>query len=36
MDLKEMPRSFRGHRYILYVIDKVTNYMITAPTKQSR
>ena len=36
MDLKVMPRSCRGHRYILYVIDEVTNYMITAPIKQSR
>ena len=31
-----MPRSSRGHRYILCVIDEVTNYMITAPIKQSR
>ena len=31
-----MPRSCRGHRYILCVIDEVTNYMITAPIKQSR
>ena len=30
-----MPRSCRGHRYILCAIDKVTNY-ITAPIKQSR
>ena len=36
MDLKVMPRSCRGHRYILCVIDEVTNYMITAPIKQSR
>ena len=26
MDLKVMPRSQKGHRYILYVIDKVTNF----------
>ena len=31
-----MPRSCRGHRYILCIIDEVTNYMITAPIKQSR
>ena len=31
-----MPRSSRGHRYILCVIDEVTNYMITAPIKHSR
>ena len=36
MDLKVMPRSSRGHRYILCVIDEVTNYMITAPIKHSR
>ena len=31
-----MVRSCRGHRYILCVIDEVTNYMITAPIKQPR
>ena len=36
MDLKVMPRSSNGHRYILCVIDEVTNYMITAPIKHSR
>ena len=36
MDLKVMSRSCRGHRYILCVIDEVTNYIIMAPTKQSR
>ena len=36
MDLKAMPRSNRGHRYILCIIDEVTNYMITAPIKHSR
>ena len=36
MDLKVMPRSSKGHRYILCVIDEVTNYMITAPIKHSR
>ena len=36
MDLKVMPRSSKGHRYILCVIDEVTNYMITAPIKYSR
>ena len=36
MDLKVMPRSCRGYRYILCVIDEVTNYIITAPIKQSR
>ena len=36
MDLKMMPRSCRGYRYILCVIDEVTNYIITSPIKQSR
>ena len=36
MDLKVVLRSCRGHRYILCVIDEVTNYMVTAPIKQSR
>ena len=36
MDLKVMPKSYKGERYILYVIDKVTNYIITAPVKQAK
>ena len=28
MDLKVMPKSQRGHRYILCVIDEVTNFLI--------
>ena len=36
MDLKVMPRSCRGDRYMLCVIDEVTNYIIMAPIKQSR
>ena len=36
MDLKVMPRSCRGGRYILCVIDEVINYIITAPKKQSK
>ena len=36
MDLKVMPKSYRGDRYILSVIDEVTNYMITAPVKQAK
>ena len=36
MDLNVMLRSCRGHRYILCIIDEVTNYMITAPIMQSR
>ena len=36
MVLKVMLRSCRGRRYILCIIDEVTNYMITAAIKQSR
>ena len=36
MDLKVMPKSFKGDRYILCVIDEVTNYIITAPMKQAK
>ena len=31
MDLKVMPRSHKGHKYILCVIDEVTNFLITVP-----
>ena len=30
-----MPRSHKGHKYILYIIDEVTNYLITVPIYQS-
>ena len=36
MDLKVMPRSQKGHRYILCIIDKVTNYLVSAPLYQAR
>ena len=36
MDLKVMPKSYRGDRYILCMIDEVTNYIIMAPVKQER
>ena len=36
MDLKVMPRSHRGHRYILCVIDEVMKYIIMPHIKQSR
>ena len=35
MDLKVMPRSHKGHKYILCIIDKVTNYLITVPIFQA-
>ena len=31
MDLKVMPRSSEGHKFILCIMDEVTNYIITGP-----
>ena len=31
-----MPRLYKGHKYILCIIDEVTNYLITVPIHQSR
>ena len=31
MDLKVMPRLQKGHKFILCVIDEVTDYLITVP-----
>ena len=31
MDLKVMPRLQKGHKYILCIIDEVTNFLITVP-----
>ena len=36
MDLKVMPRSHKGHKYILCIIDEVTNYLITCPISEAR
>ena len=36
MDLKVMPRSHKGHKYILCIIDEVTNYLVTVPIFQAR
>ena len=36
MDLKVMPRSHKGHRYILCIIDEVTKFLITVPIFQAR
>ena len=36
MDLKVMPRSQKGHKFILCVIDEMTNYLITIPIYCSR
>ena len=31
-----MPRSHRGHKFILCIIDEVTNYLITVPIYQAK
>ena len=36
MDLKVMSRSNKEHKFILCIIDEVTNYLITIPIHQSR
>ena len=36
MDLKVMPRSHKGHKYIFCIIDEVTNYLITVPINPAR
>ena len=36
MDLKVMPTSHKGHKYILCITDGVTNYLITLPIYQSK
>ena len=36
MDLKVMPRSHKGHKYILCIIDEVMNFLITVPIFQAR
>ena len=36
MDLKVMPRSQKGHKFILCIIDEMTNYLIAVPIHHSR
>ena len=36
MDLKVMPRSHTGHKFILCIIDEVANYLITVPMHQAK
>ena len=36
MDLKVMPRTYKGHKFILCIIDEVTNYLITVPIYQAK
>ena len=35
MDLKVMLRSQKGHKFILCIIDKMMNYLITVPIFRS-
>ena len=36
MDLKVMPRSYKGHRYIPCIINEVTSYLMMVPIFQAR
>ena len=36
MNAKVMSRSNKGHKYMLCIIDEVTNYLITVPIHQSK
>ena len=36
MDLKVMPRSHKGHKLILCIIDEVPNYLITVPIYRAK
>ena len=36
MDLKVMPRSWKGHKFILCIIDEMMNYLIMVPIYHSR
>ena len=36
MDLNVMPRSHKGHKFILFIIDELTNYLITVVIHHSR
>ena len=36
MDLKVMPKSQKGHKFILCIIDEMTNYLITIPIHHVR
>ena len=36
MDLKLMPKSHKGHRYLPCITDEVTNYLVTLPIFQAR
>ena len=36
MNVKVMPQSYKGHRFVVSIIDEVTNYLITIPIHQGK
>ena len=36
MDFEVMPKLYRGHKYMLCIIDEVTNYLISIPIHQAK
>ena len=36
MDLKVIPRSHKGHKFNLCIIDEITNYLTTVPIYQAK
>ena len=36
LDFKVMPKSYKGHKFILCIIDEVTNYLIAVPIYHSK
>ena len=36
MDLKAMPKSHKGYKFISYIADEVTNYLITVPIYKAK
>ena len=36
LDLKVIPKSYKGHKFILCIIDEATNYFITVPIYHSQ
>ena len=36
MDLKVISKSYKGHKFILCIIDEVANYLITVPIYHSK
>ena len=36
IDLKVQPKSHKGHKYILYIINKVANYLVAMPIFQAK